>query len=84
MTRQLGRLGRIVLGAAIAGALGFGATQAVAAPAPRAETNEAGRCTDHDLCDNHCAFNLGYTAGKCINWKCHCFVAPGQWVPVEF
>lgn len=77
MSRHLGRLGKFVVGAAIAGGLGFGATQAFAAPSESA----AAACTDHDICDNYCT-NNGYLAGKCMNWACYCLTPQFTWVRV--
>jgi hypothetical protein len=83
MIKHLDRIGKFVLGAAIVGALGFGATQAVAAPSESAGLFEASRCTDHDPCDVYCT-NHGYLAGKCINWACNCLTSSGTWVPVPY
>ncbi|HEU0052961.1 MAG TPA: hypothetical protein VFQ39_07275 [Longimicrobium sp.] len=79
MRRHFGQVGRFALAAAVAGALGFGATQAVAAPSASA----ASVCSDHDICDNYCT-SQGYLAGKCINWACNCLNSNLQWVRVPF
>lgn len=79
MSKRLDRIGKIVFGAVIVGALGFGATQAVAAPMQ----SGASVCSDHDPCDNYCTSH-GYLAGKCINWKCRCLTTSGTWVLVPY
>lgn len=52
-----------ITGALVAGVLGFGATQALAAPAPSAATE---RCDweMHQICNENCQRD-GYVGGRC-------------------
>lgn len=59
---------RAVLGAAVAASLGFGATQALAAP--EAEAPRQG-CNLVD-CDRLCR-TLGYPGGLCSRGSCFCY-----------
>lgn len=61
---------RGVYAAAVAGALAFGATQAMAAPAPPVETGAF--CKD-DLCETFCQA-IGFLGGWCVNGECFCYI----------
>lgn len=69
------KLFRIVFGTLVVGALGFGASQAVAEPVPAAATE---RCTSemHSDCRGNCIAE-GYLGGRCIvQWgvtMCECY-----------
>lgn len=56
---------------AAAAALGFGATQALAAPGTAAESGD--RCTN-GTCYARCV-NLGYAGGSCVGATCTCWTA---------
>lgn len=68
------KLARGILGALVVGALGFGATQALASPTQAGWPY--GWCTEEEqtMCDNFCAPSGG--RGRCTNfgvWHCECF-----------
>ena len=65
MRRKTTRLG---FAAAIVVALGFGATQAVAAPGD----TEIAFCRD-DLCETFCQA-IGFLGGWCVNGDCFCYI----------
>lgn len=63
MTDTISRVSRGVLGALVVGALGFGASQAVAGPPVQAATE---RCTSemHQICKENCIRD-GHVGGWC-------------------
>jgi hypothetical protein len=65
MRRKATRLG---FAAAILAALGFGGTQAAAAPADA----EVGICRDN-LCETFCQ-TIGFLGGWCVNDDCFCYI----------
>lgn len=69
MTRTLARTARWTLAAGVAGALAFGTTQALAAPAP---TDTVGRCSEN-LCRTFCQ-TVGFGTGWCRNGECFCYI----------
>ncbi|HEU0080239.1 MAG TPA: hypothetical protein VFQ76_21510 [Longimicrobiaceae bacterium] len=70
MTRILARAARWTLSAGVAGALAFGATQAVAAPTD--PVAEVGLCRD-STCRTFCQ-TIGYGTGWCVNGDCFCYI----------
>jgi hypothetical protein len=62
-------LWRITFGAAVAAALGFGATQAMAAPSGSDPARD--RACPED-CDAYC-ISIGGTGGSCVGKVCRCF-----------
>ena len=68
MTRTTTRLRKGLLAAVVAGALGFGVAQALAAPAGAAAANS---CSD-ERCDAICV-SRGYAYGDCSTGACRCF-----------
>jgi hypothetical protein len=63
------RISRLVLALCATSALGFGASQAFARPAPPAKT--AARSCSQGTCDLICQ-HAGYTDGACIGTTCVC------------
>jgi hypothetical protein len=61
---------RLTLAAVTAASLGFGATQALAAPA--AAAGDAARACKPDSCDRYCRERLGGIRGECSNGQCLC------------
>lgn len=68
MTTIRRRMQGAALALATAAALGFGAAQALAAPA---EAAGAERCTNY-TCNSRCV-NLGYAGGSCAGATCVCW-----------
>lgn len=64
------RLHSGALGAMVAAALGFGASQALASPA----VAERDAVCDRLACPAKCR-SLGYTGGGCFNGQCICYIA---------
>ncbi|HEX2189079.1 MAG TPA: hypothetical protein VHG51_09300 [Longimicrobiaceae bacterium] len=71
MSRTLARTGRWTLAAGIAGALAFGSTQALAAPAAGV-TDAVGTCSDR-TCRTICQ-TIGFGTGWCMNGDCFCYI----------
>jgi hypothetical protein len=69
-TRRAAAAQRWLLTAALAGALGFGGAQALAAPAP--VPDGAPTCRP-EQCDRQCRA-LGYQSGRCWNGRCTCLL----------
>ena len=63
------RTPRLMFAAAIVASLGFGATQALAAPDGGARKAQICAAT---ACNNLCV-SMGYTCGRCVNGKCLCY-----------
>jgi hypothetical protein len=58
--------------AALAGTLGFGAAQALAAPAP---AGEAARVCNDRVCNTICEARWGpFASGRCVDGRCECAV----------
>lgn len=72
MSKHRNRIGKIAFGAAIVGALGFGAPS-------ETKACTADTCTDPDPCDDYCTSH-NYLAGKCMFLKCYCLTSAGVWV----
>ena len=68
MTRVTTLARNTLYGLLVGGALGFGATQVAAAPAPPAD--EARACTEQG-CRNQCRAVSAYD-GRCYNGQCLC------------
>ncbi len=77
MSKQLGRMGTLVGGAATLAMLGFGTAQAFASPGA---ATQAPRYCGHDTCSVACQ-EAGYRFGRCDNWVCMCN-AGGTLVPL--
>lgn len=71
MTRMLARTARWTLAAGVAGALAFGGTQALAAPATDPALG-VGLCTN-DNCRTFCKA-VGYGTGWCASGRCVCYI----------
>ena len=69
MSKLANRTRKIVGCAAVAAALGFGAAQALAAPA---EAREAAACNPA-TCRKDC-IALGNTGGVCVQDQCACYI----------
>ena len=63
-------LWRLTFGAAVAAALGFGATQALAAP-PGPNAGRDRVCPED--CDAYC-ISIGGSGGSCVGHFCRCFL----------
>ena len=70
MSRTIARMRAAAYAAAVAGALGFGATQALAAPRPCPLT-AVGSCSNQANCERTCT-NAGYATRGCSNGCCYC------------
>ncbi|HSU15323.1 hypothetical protein [Longimicrobium sp.] len=70
MSGRIGQASRWTLAAAVAAALGFGAAQAVAAPA--APSPHSPRVCAGPACDLLCR-QLDYARGQCVEGVCRCF-----------
>lgn len=70
MSRSMQRIRHGVFGMVMAGALGFGATQALAAPETR-PAQQVPRC-DSAFCDRVCKL-AGAPGGFCSRGSCFCY-----------
>lgn len=75
MSRSLSNLRRGLLGIAVVGSLGFGVTQAFAAPAQASKRNMCSREMDA-YCDYSCGLDglRGYCNGSGPYMWCECYV----------
>ncbi|HEX8691529.1 MAG TPA: hypothetical protein VF746_03745 [Longimicrobium sp.] len=74
MTKVRQRAQRWAFGAAVAAALGFGATQAAAAPGTSGAA--AARC-DPERCNEQCQRNIPGSTGVCVGGRfCDCLLGP--------
>lgn len=64
---------RMMLCAAVAAALGFGARQAIAAPGP--DLGPGGACNEQ-TCDYWCVTQMGANYGFCLSGNCVCRSGP--------
>jgi hypothetical protein len=71
MQRTLARAGRWTLAVGVAGALAFGGTQAVAAPAT-GPVDVVGLCSDK-TCRTFCQ-TVGFGTGWCRDGECFCYI----------
>ena len=71
MKKAIHRARAALLAAMTAGALGFGAVQAMASPAPPAPRPAV---CDEEACDLFCLLVTGYSAGTCRSGWCLCAI----------
>lgn len=65
---------RLLMGAAVTGALCFGAGQALASPS--ASPGPGGSCGATNTCDYWCVTQMGANYGVCIDGRCMCRTGP--------
>ena len=71
MSRAVSRVRAVVFGTVVAAALGFGASQTVAAP-PVCPRTALGACNSQENCERTCT-RAGYPVGQgCVNGCCYC------------